>query len=80
MTAVGSVRPFQSIDLPGLADLDNALGAVQHDALAVRISDYLDHLNARNANIHKIPFSSIGRDLQNVIFGDVKSAKGQTSE
>jgi len=80
MTAVGSVRPFQSIDLPGLADLDNALGAVQHDALAVRFSDYLDHLNARNANIHKIPFSSIGRDLQNVIFGDVKSAKGQTSE
>lgn len=79
ITAVGSVRPFQSISLPGLADLDNALGAVQHDALAVRIAGYMDHLNAKDA-VHTIPFSSIGHDLQAVIFGDVKSAKGQGSD
>jgi len=79
MTAVGSVRPFASISLPGLSDLDNVMGAVQHDALAIRINGYLDHLDDPGV-VKAIAFSSIGNDLQNLLFGDAKSAKGQPSE
>jgi hypothetical protein len=79
MTAVGSVRPFASISLPGLSDLDNVMGAVQHDALAIKIDGYMDQLNDPGV-VKTIAFSSIGNGLQNLLFGDAKSAKGEPSD
>jgi hypothetical protein len=69
MVAVGSVRPFTSIDIPGLADIDQALSAVQHDAISIEITGHLDHPQRK-----AIPFSDIGQDMRNLLFGDVKAA------
>lgn len=69
LIAVGSMRPLASIHIPGLGDFDDALGAIQHDVFAERITGYFD-----NPQRKLIPFTDIGRDMKNLLFGDIKAA------
>lgn len=70
LVAVGSVRPFASIDIPGLADIDQALSAVQRDAVTIQITNTFDH-----PKWNTIAFSEIGQDMKNLLFGDAKAAQ-----
>jgi hypothetical protein len=79
LTVAGSLRPFSALNLPGFSDFDKALGALQRDALTIRVDGYLDALNDPHA-VRAIPFSAIGHDLQNILFGDAKSAQDQSSD
>jgi hypothetical protein len=74
---VGSARPLKSIDVPGLSDIDEALGAIQRDALTIKISGPLDLLNERRF-YQVIPFSSISQDMKNLLLGDAKGQQEQS--
>lgn len=69
LIVVGSARPLASLHIPGLADLDAALGAIQHDAFTVQVTGQLDQPKQK-----AIPFSEITQDMKNLLFGDVQAA------
>jgi hypothetical protein len=64
ITVVGSARPLTSIDLPGVSDIDDALNAIQRDAVTVRVTGDLDKPVTK-----KVLFSEIGQEMQNLLFG-----------
>ena len=65
LIAAGSARPLSSVHIPGVADFDEALGAIQHDVISVRITGTLDHPLTK-----KILFGDITGDMKNLLFGD----------
>ena len=50
LIGVGSARPLSSIDIPGVSDIDKALGAIQHDAVSVE-----NHRLSRQTQNHPDP-------------------------
>lgn len=64
LIAAGSVRPFKSINIFGVEDLDEALSALQHDAVSVHITGYL------NKPVTKaIAFGNISHEARNLLLG-----------
>ena len=69
LMAVGSARPLSRIHIPGLADFDAAIGALQHDAFCVQITGPLNQPQRK-----QVPFADIGQDMKNFLFGDIQAA------
>ena len=67
-TAVGSVRPFSSIELPFLADVDDVLAVIQRDVTSVNVEGFV-----ADPKIQPIPFGEIGAGMRSLILGDVRS-------
>ncbi|HEX4053092.1 MAG TPA: hypothetical protein VHX86_02395 [Tepidisphaeraceae bacterium] len=70
LIGVGSARPLSSIDIPGVSDIDKALGAIQHDAVSVKITGFLD-----KPKTTPILFGDLTRDMKNLLFGDATAEK-----
>jgi hypothetical protein len=70
LIAVASARPLASIHIPGFADVDDVLGAIQHDALTISIFNYLDAPEEK-----VIPFHEITQTMRDLLFGDTRSAQ-----
>jgi len=64
ITIVGSAQPLKSIDLPGVSDINDALNAIQRDAVTVHVTGDLS-----NPVTTKVLFSELGQDMQNLLFG-----------
>jgi hypothetical protein len=64
LTLVGSARPLQSISLPGVSDIDDALNAIQRGAVTVHVTGTLDHPMTK-----RVLFSDIGQEMQNILIG-----------
>ena len=69
LIVVGSARPLASIHIPGFADFDEALGAIQHDAVSVQVIGYLDKPRQKH-----ILFEEITQDMKKLLFGDTQAA------
>ncbi len=70
LIGVGSARPLRSIDIPGFSDIDSALDAIQHDAVSVKITGFLD-----DPQTTPILFGDITRNMKNLLFGDAQTSK-----
>lgn len=70
LIGVGSARPLRSIDIPGISDIDTVLGAIQHDAVSVKITGFLD-----KPKTTPILFGDITREMKNLLFGDAQAEK-----
>lgn len=71
LIVVGSARPLMSINIPGISDFDAALNIIQHDAISVQVTGTLD-----NPRKKQIPFSGIGQEMKNFLFGDSQAGQG----
>jgi hypothetical protein len=64
LIAAGSLRPFSSIDLFGVQDVDKLLSALQHDVVSVHIGGYL------NQPVTKpVALGAISREARNMLLG-----------
>jgi hypothetical protein len=64
LIAAGSLRPLNSINFLGVQEIDKALSAIQHDAVTVHVTGYL------NQPVTKpIAFGSISHDAKNLLLG-----------
>jgi hypothetical protein len=72
ITLVGSLRPLKSIDLPGVSDIDEALNAVQRNAVTIRVTgDFNKPVTKR------VLFSDINQDVQNLLIGVVHGNRAE---
>jgi hypothetical protein len=69
LIVVGSARPLSSLNIPGLTDIGDALQTIQHDAFTVRVTGTLAQPREK-----AIPFTDIGQEMKNLLFGDVQAA------
>ncbi len=75
-TAVGSARPFKSIDIPGLSDIDTALSLLQRGIVSVRVNGTLAHPNTPLP----IPFAQLGRQVLDLLFGGNSQSDSSSSD
>jgi hypothetical protein len=73
--ASGSARPFSQINLPGFADIDTALSAVQHDTTSVQIYGPLNQPKWR-----PILFDDLTDSMRKLLLGDVRPETDPTQE
>ena len=71
LVAIGSARPLVSINIPGIADIDQALNAVQSNALVVHIGGWLD-----KPTENLMSLSEVGQELKNLLFGGSANGTG----
>jgi hypothetical protein len=66
-TAVGSVRPFSSLKLPLLADVDDVLAVIQRDVTSVVVEG-----TVQDPKVRPVPFGEIGAGMRSLLLGDVQ--------
>jgi hypothetical protein len=64
LVALASARPLSNLNIPGLSDIDQALSAIQRNALTVEITGYLDSPKEK-----EVLFQDVTNDLKNMLFG-----------
>jgi hypothetical protein len=67
--AVGSARPLAQIDLPAFGDIDRVLGAIQQDAVSVKVTGTIADPKWRT-----VPFGELGREVKNFLLLDAFSS------
>jgi len=71
LVAAGSLRPFSSINLFGVQDVDKLLSALQHDVVSVHIGGYL------NQPVTKpVALGAISREARNLLLGVISPSGG----
>jgi hypothetical protein len=68
LVALASARPLKLLNIPGLSDIDQALSAIQRNALTVQITGYLDQPKEK-----EVLFQDVTNDLRNMLFGSFQS-------
>jgi hypothetical protein len=71
LIVVGSARPLKSINIPGISDFDAAINAIQHNAIAVRVTGNFDKPVQKS-----ILFNQIGSEMLNYLFGQTGAGNG----
>jgi hypothetical protein len=66
-TAVGSVRPFSSLELPLLADVDDVLSVLQSSVTPAVVSGTVGKYDVK-----LVPFGDIGAGMRSLLLGDVR--------
>ncbi|HEV2292713.1 MAG TPA: hypothetical protein VGR35_02595 [Tepidisphaeraceae bacterium] len=66
-TAVGSVRPFSSLKLPLLADVDDVLAVLQSDVTPAVVGG-----TVKEPTVKLVPFGEIGASMRSLLLGDVR--------
>jgi hypothetical protein len=64
LIAAGSIRPFSSINILGVQDVDKLLSALQHDVVSVHVTGYLDSPHTK-----PVALGAISREARNLLLG-----------